>query len=65
LDPAVLNSLTNPFLFDRVWNNAVRAANPEVTCNKKRAGEFEKFYGWRDPISWSTPAKVEKIIGTW
>lgn len=61
LDPTTL-PLINPIGLSK---NIIRAANPEITCDRQRAGEFEKFYGWTEPISWTAQAKVENIVGSW
>ena len=55
LDPTNLSPYTlasSVFKPSNLLTIAVRAINPEVTCNQARAGEYEKFYGWKEPEEW-------------
>lgn len=36
-----------------------------VKCDGKRAGEKQKWYGWREPIEWTVDSRVSKIVGSW
>ena len=36
-----------------------------MKCNGKRAGEKQKWYGWREPVAWSTDSSISRIVGSW
>ena len=64
---AFKNKMTGKWLTldDSAGSKMVNYGHAVVKCNGKRAGEKQKWYGWREPVAWSIDSRVTKIVGSW